>query len=106
MKKQSEGHNRLGSVCFSLVLLGHFTAKDCAKIPKRKRLSLHTLIFLDASVLTWSPTEARVRPRATHDIVKRELSYYEELYISTLDFKLPNNTIKLVGCVNIRVPSY
>jgi hypothetical protein len=62
------------------------------------QLSLHTLLFLGASVPTWSPIEARVRPRTTHDVVKRELSYYEERYINTLDFKLPNNTVKLVGC--------
>ena len=70
------------------------------------QLSLHTLLFMGASVLTWSPAEARVRPRATHDVVKRELSYYEERYINTLDFKLPNNTVKLVGCKKMRVPSH
>ena len=62
----------------------------------------HWILYLGALALTW--TTAQARPRLFHDIVKRELSYFEECYINTLNYKLHNETVKLIGYKKIKVP--
>jgi hypothetical protein len=56
------------------------------------------------SVLSLTAASARVRPRVTHDAVKREIAYHEERFINTLSWKLPNETMKVVGCKKFKIP--
>jgi len=56
------------------------------------------------SVLSLTAASARLRPRATHDAVKREIAFHEERFINTLEWKLPNETIKAVGCKKFKIP--
>jgi len=65
-------------------------------------LPVHWILCLGISSLAWTIAQARTRP--SHNIVKRELNHFEERYIETLDYKLPNNTIKLIGYKRIKVP--
>jgi len=59
---------------------------------------VHWTLFLGISSLTWTIAQAQPSP----DILKRS---FEERYVDTLDYKLPNNTIKLIGYKRIKVPA-
>src|SRR4051794_11962840 len=48
-------------------------------------------------------TTAQARPRPSHDFVKRELGHFEERYINTLNYKLYNETVKLIGYKKIKI---
>jgi len=65
-------------------------------------LPFHWILYLGASALIWATTQAR--PRSSHDVVKRELGHFEERYINTLNYKLHNETVKLIGYKKIRIP--
>ncbi|CAG8625736.1 5871_t:CDS:2 [Paraglomus brasilianum] len=62
-------------------------------------LSFYWILYL-ASALIW--TTAQARPRSSHNIVKRE--HFEERYINTLNYKLHNETVKLIGYKKIKIP--
>ena len=64
--------------------------------------SFRYIIALGASALAW--TSALARPGVNHEVVKRELGYYEERFVNTLNYKLPNETVKLIGCKKMKVP--
>jgi hypothetical protein len=64
---------------------------------------LRYITFLGASLLTWTPTSAR--SRISEGVVKRELVSYEERYINSRSYKHPNETVKLVGCKKMKIPS-
>ncbi|CAB4376554.1 unnamed protein product [Rhizophagus irregularis] len=60
----------------------------------------YLILYLRASALTW--TTAQAHPRPSHDTVKRELGHFEERYINTLNYKLYNETVKLIGCMKVK----
>jgi hypothetical protein len=65
--------------------------------------TLRSITLLGASLLTWTPILAR--PRASEGVVKRELTSYEERYINSRIYKHPNETVKLVGCKKMKIPT-
>lgn len=65
--------------------------------------SLPSLLYLGASTLIWIPASAASRKRAPHGVVKRELVSFEERYINTLNWQLPNSTVKLIGCKKMKL---
>ncbi|RIA90352.1 hypothetical protein C1645_770124 [Glomus cerebriforme] len=62
----------------------------------------HWIFYLGASALTWTTIQALLRP--SHDIVKRELGHFEGRYINILNYKLHNETVKLIGYKKIKIP--
>jgi hypothetical protein len=62
---------------------------------------LSSVVYLGATALTWATAEAR--KRAPHGVVKRELVSFEERYINTLNWQLPNSTVKLIGCKKMKL---
>ncbi|CAB4421136.1 unnamed protein product [Rhizophagus irregularis] len=60
------------------------------------------ILYLGTSALIW--TTAQARPRSSHGVVKRELGHFEERYINTLNYKLHNETVKLIGYKKIKIP--
>lgn len=62
---------------------------------------LYWILYLGVSALTWTTVQARSRP--SHDVVKRDLGYFEERYINTLSYKLYNETVKLIGYKKIKI---
>jgi hypothetical protein len=64
---------------------------------------LRFITFLGASLLTWTPTSAR--SLISEGVGKRELVSYEERYINSRSYKHPNETVKLVGCKKMKIPS-
>ncbi|CAG8557225.1 8918_t:CDS:1 [Paraglomus occultum] len=63
-------------------------------------LFFNWIFYLGASALLWITVQAR--PRPSHNIVKRE--YFEECYINNLNYKLHNETVKLIGYMKIKIP--
>ncbi|EXX58049.1 hypothetical protein RirG_201450 [Rhizophagus irregularis DAOM 197198w] len=60
------------------------------------------ILYLGTSALIW--TTAQARPRSSHGVIKRELGHFEERYINTLNYKLHNETVKLIGYKKIKIP--
>jgi len=51
-------------------------------------------------VLTWNITQAR----PSLNLLKRDLAEFEASFVDGLAYKLPNNTIKLIGYKKIKIP--
>ncbi|KAF3038955.1 hypothetical protein E8E11_007353 [Didymella keratinophila] len=63
---------------------------------------LSHLALLTTSALSWTLISGR--PSSSHELVRRELDYYEEGYINTRNYKHSNATVKLVGFKKIKIP--
>ena len=61
---------------------------------------IHWILCLGISSFTW--TIAQAGTQLSPDITKRS---FEERYIKTLDYKHPNNMIKLIGYKRIKIPA-
>ncbi|EDN02736.1 predicted protein [Histoplasma mississippiense (nom. inval.)] len=57
------------------------------------------VLSLAALALTWSPTQAA-------QLATRDITMFEERFLNSLEYQLPNNTIKLIGFKKVKVPEH
>ncbi|PGH36681.1 hypothetical protein GX50_00543 [[Emmonsia] crescens] len=63
------------------------------------KASFSQVLSLAALAVIWSPTQAA--QLAAHDV-----TMFEERFLNSLEYQLPNNTIKLIGFKKVKVPEH
>ncbi|QSS58320.1 hypothetical protein I7I51_07743 [Histoplasma capsulatum] len=87
------------SLLLFLIEFNNTNQKPTCLSTQKMKSPFSQVLSLAALALTWSPTQAA-------QLATRDITMFEERFLNSLEYQLPNNTIKLIGFKKVKVPEH